>query len=79
MKDVTYDLASLAHSHLSMVLFSDSQFTQVVEYIDIKTSEFISSVFVAWMHHVVQPSKFIFFLSGHLVTNCSSLVASETF
>ena len=27
----------------------------------------------------IQPSKFIFFLSGHLATNYSSLVASENF
>ncbi len=27
----------------------------------------------------VQPSKFIFFLSGHFATDCSSLVASEKF
>ena len=28
---------------------------------------------------IKQPSKFIFFLSGHLATDCSSLVASEKF
>ena len=28
---------------------------------------------------VDQPSKFIFFLSGHLAIDCSSLVASEKF
>ena len=28
---------------------------------------------------LIQPSKLIFFLSGHLATDCSSLVASEKF
>ena len=32
-----------------------------------------------FVNNTVQPSKFIFFLSGHLATDCSSLVTSEKF